>query len=341
MIINIYELLTVRLTKCIAGLWPRILMELQKPAIKYNDRPAIVASDSILARYGKLFVIVFSLLMAEGVEAQQSKPNIVVIMLDDARYDMFAPNGGPAFFNTPSINRIAEEGVNFRFTGVTTSLCAPSRASIYTGLYAHHHGTLDNGTSPNPGLTYVSSVLQDNGYKTAFIGKWLLDFHIPDDPVGFDFWAVTDSIEHDSMTIRFDDGSLAYYIEPEATVYTDLGLNFVENMVPDGSPWALFLFYRYPHSPYEPYPGEETLYQQANINYPENTGLYTKDFPSYLYPGHLFEGDSTDLDQAIRDYYETGHAAEYAVDSVMKYLEAHQLSHFSIMLCAIRWRYCL
>ncbi|MBX7107749.1 MAG: sulfatase-like hydrolase/transferase [Chitinophagales bacterium] len=307
-------------------------MELQKPAIKYNDRPAIVASDSILARYGKLFVIVFSLLMAEGVEAQQSKPNIVVIMLDDARYDMFAPNGGPAFFSTPSINRIAEEGVNFRFTGVTTSLCAPSRASIYTGLYAHHHGTLDNGTSPNPGLTYVSSVLQDNGYKTAFIGKWLLDFHIPDDPVGFDFWAVTDSIEHDSMTIRFDDGSLAYYIEPEATVYTDLGLNFVENMVPDGSPWALFLFYRYPHSPYEPYPGEETLYQQANINYPENTGLYTKDFPSYLYPGHLFEGDSTDLDQAIRDYYETGHAAEYAVDSVMKYLEAHQILDSTLII---------
>ncbi|HUM47081.1 MAG TPA: sulfatase-like hydrolase/transferase, partial [Chitinophagales bacterium] len=205
---------------------------------------------SFSAFYTLVIILVMSV-VTDAARAQATKPNIVVIMLDDARYDMFAPNGGPSFFQTPSVNRIAEEGANFRFTGVTTSLCAPSRASIYTGLYAHHHGTVDNGTSPKAGLPYISSILQDNGYKTAFLGKWLLDFHLPDDPIGFDFWGITDSIDHDSITMRFNDGSSAYYEQNEATVFANLGINFVENDVPEGTPWALFLFYRFPHSPYE------------------------------------------------------------------------------------------
>ncbi|MBK9733090.1 MAG: sulfatase-like hydrolase/transferase [Chitinophagaceae bacterium] len=261
-----------------------------------------------------------------------SKPNIVIIMLDDARYDMFAPNGGPSFFSTPSVNRIADEGVNFKFTGVTTSLCTPSRASIYTGLYAHHHGTFNNQTSPKPGLTYISSILQDNGYKTAFIGKWLLDFHVPDEPIGFDFWAITDSADHDSIVMRFNDGTSAYYPQSEAVVYTDLGINFVENQVPEGAPWALFLFYRYPHLPWEPLQGEETLYQQSAINFPDNTPKYTKNFPSYLYPAHEFLGDSVELDQEIRDYYETAHAAEYCVDTVLGYLEQKQILDSTLII---------
>ena len=76
-----------------------------------------------------------ALLLTTGfLQAQQIEkkpPNILVIVLDDARYDMFQPNGGPAFFNTPGINSIAKEGANFQFTGATTSLCCPSRASIY------------------------------------------------------------------------------------------------------------------------------------------------------------------------------------------------------------------
>lgn len=55
-----------------------------------------------------------------------AKPNIVVIVLDDARYDMFKANGGPAFFNTPAVDRLTEEGANFKFTGATTSCALPA-----------------------------------------------------------------------------------------------------------------------------------------------------------------------------------------------------------------------
>src|SRR5215831_16227638 len=213
-----------------------------------------------------------------------SQPNILFILLDDARYDMFAPNGGPSFFSTPSINRIAEEGVNFKYMGATTSLCCPSRSSFYTGLYSHHHGAVDNGTSPKAGLHYISSILQSSGYYTGFVGKWLLNHDLPDDPVGFDYWAVTDHGDHIDPKIRFKDGSTTDYIGYDALVYTDLGLDFLRNKVPEEKPWVLFVFHRVPHEPFDPMPSEDTLYQHVSIPFPDNFSLYAKNFPSYLYP---------------------------------------------------------
>lgn len=254
--------------------------------------------------------------------ASAQQPNILVIVLDDARYDMFQPNGGPAFFTTPSINRIAEEGVNFRYMGATSSLCVPSRASMYTGLYAHHHGAVDNGTSPKPGLTYVSGILRDAGYYTGFVGKWLLGKKLPDTPQGFDYWAVTDDDEHLDPPIHFNDSSTITYTGHDAVIYTNLAIDFLDNKVPQGAPWLLYLFHRVPHLPYEPINTEDSLYQFAPLAFPDNYQPYHKDFPSYLYPGHQFEGDSTALDQVIRDYYETCHAAEYSVNRLLSHLDS-------------------
>lgn len=254
--------------------------------------------------------------------ASAQQPNILVIVLDDARYDMFQPNGGPAFFNTPSINRIAEEGVNFRFMGATSSVCVPSRASMYTGLYAHHHGAFDNGTSPKPGLTYVSSILRDAGYYTGFIGKWLLGKKLPDTPQGFDYWAITDDDEHLDPPIHFNDSSTINYTGHDAVIYTNLAIDFLDNKVPQGEPWLLCLFHRVPHLPYEPISTEDSLYQFAAVDVPENFQPYHGDFPSYLYPGHQFEGDSATLVQSIRDYYETCHAAEYSVNRLLAHLDS-------------------
>ena len=275
------------------------------------------------------FAITCLLLLHGNIKiADAQSPNILVIELDDARYNAFQPNGGPAFFNTPSINRIAEEGVNFKYMGATTALCVPSRASIYTGLYAHHHGALDNGTSPKPGLTYVSSILQDAGYYTGFVGKWLLGKKLPDDPIGFDYWAVTDEDDHIDPPIRFNDGSTTNYVGHDAVVYTNIALNFLQNEVPSGQPWMLFLFHRVPHLPYEPMSSEDSLYQFAPVTLPANFKPYQENFPSYLYPGHEFEGDSADLEQSIRDNYETCHAAEHSVDRILNYLDStHMLNN--------------
>src|SRR5262245_14383056 len=70
-------------------------------------------------------------------------PNIVVILVDDLRWDDIGVAGHP-FVQTPNIDRLAGEGARFLNAFATTPLCSPSRASILTGQHAHRHGIIDN-----------------------------------------------------------------------------------------------------------------------------------------------------------------------------------------------------
>ena len=79
----------------------------------------------------------------EGSSEADTRPNIVVFLVDDLRWDDIGVAGHP-FVETPNIDRIANEGARFLNAFTTTPLCSPSRASFLTGLYAHTHGITDN-----------------------------------------------------------------------------------------------------------------------------------------------------------------------------------------------------
>jgi len=121
--------------------------------------------------------------------AQQTKrPNIVVVLVDDLRWDELGCAGHP-FVRTPNIDRIAAEGVRFRNAFCTTPLCSPVRACLLTGLHTHHHGILDNTNRSKQShrLKTFPLALQQSGYHTAYVGKW----HMGNDDTarpGFDYW---------------------------------------------------------------------------------------------------------------------------------------------------------
>ena len=121
--------------------------------------------------------------------AQAARPNIVVILMDDLRWDELHCTGHP-FALTPNLDRIAAEGATFTNAFVTTALCSPSRACFLTGQYAHTHGITDN-TDRSPAshrLPTFPRALHDNGYETAFVGKWHMGLDDSPRP-GFDHWA--------------------------------------------------------------------------------------------------------------------------------------------------------
>jgi N-acetylglucosamine-6-sulfatase len=100
-------------------------------------------------------------------------PNIVVILVDDARWDDFGFAGHP-FVETPAVDRLAREGARFLNAFATTPLCSPSRAALLTGQYAHTNGIIDNTArdAASHRLETFAGPLAAAGYRTGFFGKW-------------------------------------------------------------------------------------------------------------------------------------------------------------------------
>ncbi|MBM3739357.1 MAG: DUF4976 domain-containing protein [Acidobacteria bacterium] len=129
-----------------------------------------------------------ALLSAPLAAAQARRPNIVLVLVDDLRFDELGCTGHP-FAQTPNADRLAREGANFRNAFAVTPLCSPSRATFLTGQYPHRHGIIDNTDrrAASHQLITWPRLLRDSGYETAFIGKW----HMGNDDSarpGFDHW---------------------------------------------------------------------------------------------------------------------------------------------------------
>ena len=132
-----------------------------------------------------LVLAVFAPLAGRAADAK--RPNILLFLTDDHRWDAMGCAGHP-FLKTPNMDRLAAEGVYFENAFVTTSLCSPSRASILTGQYAHRHGVVDNYHPVREDLVFFPQRLQEAGYDTAFIGKWHMGGEHDDPQRGFDHW---------------------------------------------------------------------------------------------------------------------------------------------------------
>jgi N-acetylglucosamine-6-sulfatase len=123
---------------------------------------------------------------------KRTRPNFIVILIDDLRYDEFGAGGHP-YMKTPHVDRIASEGAIFERAFHTTPICSPNRASIVTGQYASRHGIIDNVArdAMSHRLPNYHLELQRLGYETAHIGKW----HMGNDGTprpGYDYWVAYD-----------------------------------------------------------------------------------------------------------------------------------------------------
>jgi N-acetylglucosamine-6-sulfatase len=109
----------------------------------------------------------------DAARVRSDRPNIVLVLVDDLRWDDIAIAGQP-FVETPNIDRLANEGARFLNAFASTPLCSPSRASILTGQYVRTNGILDNTArdSASHRLATFAIPLHAAGYRTGFFGKW-------------------------------------------------------------------------------------------------------------------------------------------------------------------------
>jgi N-acetylglucosamine-6-sulfatase len=173
------------------------------------------------------------------------KPNLLVILIDDLRFDEFGAGGHP-YLATPHIDRIAHEGALFERAFHTTPICSPNRASILTGQYASRHGIIDNVArdAASHRLPNYHLELQRLGYETAHIGKWHMGNDGKPRP-GYDFWVAFDG--HGRL---FDPrlNENGRYVQHEGYV-TDIlnrkATDFVARK--HDKPWSLFLAHKAVH----------------------------------------------------------------------------------------------
>lgn len=100
------------------------------------------------------------------------KKNIILILSDQQRYDTVSAYGLNDICKTPHIDKLADEGMKFTNAFTSSPICAPSRASVMTGLYPHNHGVIDNFTDIKDGTPLLGKCMSDQGYYCGLAGKW-------------------------------------------------------------------------------------------------------------------------------------------------------------------------
>lgn len=146
-----------------------------------------------------VFIIVFCFISCttDKLQADNSdRPNIIYILADDMGvYDLGCY--GQEMIQTPILDKMAQEGIRFTEHYAGSTVCAPSRGALMTGMHTGHGYVKGNfamqneGNLPLPARTVtVAEILQSTGYKTGVIGKWGLggpNDHGHPNAQGFDY----------------------------------------------------------------------------------------------------------------------------------------------------------
>ena len=181
----------------------------------------------------------------DAAGTDQRPPNVVVVLVDDLRWDDLGIEGHP-FVETPAIDEVAREGARFRNAFATTPLCSPSRAAILTGQYAHSNGIVDNTArdSTSHQLQTFARPLVEAGYQTGFFGKWHMGNDDSPRP-GWTRWVAMQG-QGEANDPRFNvDGTRTQDSGYVTDLLTDRAVQFMEES--RGKPFLVFLAHKALH----------------------------------------------------------------------------------------------
>lgn len=246
-------------------------------------------------------------------------PNFVFILTDDQRYDTLSCAGHP-FLHTPRLDRLARDGAFFENAFVTTALCSPSRASFLTGQYAHRHGVRDNNTPFPAEARTFPRILQEHGYRTAFIGKWHMGTQEGPQP-GFDHWVSFPGqgvYRNPVLNINGETKRVPGYI---TDILTDLAVQWLRER--SAGPFCLCLSHKAVHSDFIPAHRHSGLFTDAVIEPPASIHDTLEGKPEWLRqvkragPGAEYR----EMAELVRNYCRCLAAVDESVGRVMRTLQ--------------------
>lgn len=239
--------------------------------------------------------------MAAQDKVRGSRPNIILFLADDLGYGDVGCYGDTGI-STPTIDRLADQGLLFRQFYANAPECSPTRTALLTGRYQHRVGGLECAIGVGNvgryddairlqkagelGLpveeTSVARLLKDAGYRTAICGKWHLGYEPKFSPSlhGFEhaFYAIGGAMDYFHHSEPPPSGLPALFLNSQPIkregYFTDLvtqeANDFLRRQSPD-APFFLYVPYTAPHSPYQgpgdhrrnPLPPDSPLWKQG------------------------------------------------------------------------------
>ncbi len=118
-----------------------------------------------------IFLAVLAYSLPSTCLADESPPNILLLVSDDQRPDTIHSLGND-IIRTPTWDRMVAEGTTFTRAITAVPLCVASRAELLTGRDGLFNGKQDHGFSPKPDVPHLAKTLHEGGYDTCYVGKW-------------------------------------------------------------------------------------------------------------------------------------------------------------------------
>jgi arylsulfatase A-like enzyme len=183
--------------------------------------------------------------------ASQGPPNVLIIITDDQRADMmkFLPRTEKTF---------GRKGVEFTQAFAPTPLCCPARASIMTGQYAHNSGVRRQSDGPAINQDHtMQHYLNEAGYQTALVGKYLNNWPLVVPPPNFDRFAVGKHYRDVSFNV---DGRIVRITKYVPDYLGNKAVNLLRRFDEDDDrPWFMMLTPSTPHIPATPAPRHKNV----------------------------------------------------------------------------------
>jgi N-acetylglucosamine-6-sulfatase len=206
-----------------------------------------------------------------AVAVPARKPNIVIILSDDQRWDTLTPRYMPVLFRT-----LIPNGITYSNSFVPNPLCCPSRAATLTGNYSETTGVWSNAgdlggfdgfnSHGNAGHT-IAVDFHAAGYRTGLVGKYLNGYpqgHYGYVAPGWDSWfSVPTGVYYNYFAAKEGHKSRLYGSVPRdyaGRILTTRSLQFIDRSVEKGGPFFLYLAFTAPHDPSIPDPRDLQRY---------------------------------------------------------------------------------
>src|SRR4051794_34258918 len=288
-----------------------------------------------IARSGPILGLLAALLLASGeaAEAAPVKPNIVLVMTDDQDVSLVT--------QMPNLQALARQGATFTHAYYNDPLCAPSRATILTGLYDHDTGVTANDhrlffDAGLPGRT-IAVWLPAAGSPPGSVGKYLNEYPPPSPatyvPPGWDYWVAhlgetTNETWRSSSEFDYDLNNNGTVVHRGGTpadyatnVYRAKAVGFVREAVADRVPFFLELATHAPHFPATPAPRDSALFPALQApRVPSFNEADVSDKPAYVRALPRF--DPANVDAKYRQRARSLRAVDDALGAITDALAA-------------------